>query len=53
MITSNEKQLTTTDVRVFEKYEYRLSQLQPASGQAVILPYVKRREIGLVQINIE
>ncbi|TDH25640.1 hypothetical protein EXU57_13135 [Segetibacter sp. 3557_3] len=43
--------LETTDVRVNDKYDYMLNQLQPLTEDAVIMPYLSKREAGLVKLT--
>jgi hypothetical protein len=45
-------QLTTSDLRVFDRYNYLLPQLQ-AVGNYFILPYTYKNDIGLVKIKME
>jgi len=51
--TDDQNQVVTSDVRVLDKNEYILSQLQPVSDRYVILPYKNGREAGLLKIEIE
>ncbi|MGB8190371.1 MAG: hypothetical protein WCF67_00570 [Chitinophagaceae bacterium] len=51
-ITDN-GEVTTQGIRVFEKYEYLLPQLQTVDNSYVIIPYTHRRQVGLVKITIE
>ena len=54
VITDNGKRkLLTTDIPVFDRYEYLLAQLQPVDNDYFILPYLYKREIGLVKIRLE
>ncbi len=43
--------LETADVRVNDRYDYMLTQLQPISEAAVIMPYIEKREAGLVKFT--
>lgn len=45
--------LTTTDLPVYSKYEYRLSALQTVAAEnAVVIPYKHKRRLGLVKISL-
>jgi hypothetical protein len=45
--------LTTSDIRVFDRYDYQLPQLQAVGNSYFIMPYTHRNEIGLVKIKME
>jgi hypothetical protein len=45
--------LTATDIRVYDRYEYSLQQLQAVDGRYILLPYKHKRELGLVKISFE
>lgn len=49
---SNENEIETTDIRVNDRYEFMLNQLQQVSDGAVIVPYVYRREAGLLKLSL-
>jgi hypothetical protein len=46
-------ELHTEDIRVFDKYQYLLSQSQAVGDSYFILPYTHKKEIGLVKITPE
>lgn len=51
MISAKEGRLVTTGIRVFDKYDYMLSQLQ-SEDNYVICPYTYKNEMGLIKITI-
>ena len=54
LLSSDENQhLQTTDIRVFDKYQYLLSLVRSVRDRYVILPYTYRNDIGLVKITVE
>jgi hypothetical protein len=46
-------ELATKEIRVYEKHEYLLQQLQVVNNKSVILPYTYKRELGLVRITLQ
>lgn len=45
--------LSTTDLPVYSKYEYRLSALQTVAAEnAFVIPYKHKRRLGLVKISL-
>lgn len=51
--TDDKGELMTKDIRVYEKHEYLLQQLQVVNNRSIILPYTYKRELGLVRITIQ
>lgn len=51
MVSANGDRLATTDIRVFDKYDYLLFQAQSEDND-VICPYVYKNEMGLIKIII-
>lgn len=50
----NEKgELQHQDIAVFGRYDFRLSQTRAVDGQSFILPYVNKKEFGLVKISYD
>ncbi len=52
MVSSDDKHLIFTDVRVNDRNDYLLSKAN-ITPQGIIVPYIHRREAGLVRITIE
>jgi hypothetical protein len=46
-------EFASTDINVYDKYEYLLEQLQAVSNNSVILPYTHKSEAGLVKISFD
>jgi hypothetical protein len=47
-----EGELTATDIRVYDKYEYLLPQMQAVNNKYVLVPYTYKKELGLVKITL-
>jgi hypothetical protein len=47
-----EGELTATDIRVYDKYEYLLPQMQAVNNKYVLVPYTNKKELGLVKITL-
>ena len=45
--------LVTTEISVYDKYEYLLDQLKAVNNNSVILPYLHKNEAGLVKISFD
>jgi hypothetical protein len=53
LITAENKKLAITDLIVYNRYNYLLSQLQQAGDGNCIVPYVKNREAGLMKLKLD
>lgn len=54
MLNDNDKdELSATDIRVYDKYKYVLSQMQVVDDKYALMPYTYKRELGLVKIAVE
>jgi hypothetical protein len=53
LITAENKELAITDLNVYNRYNYLLSQLQQAGDGNFILPYIKNKEAGLMKLKLE
>ncbi|WP_207494831.1 hypothetical protein [Aridibaculum aurantiacum] len=52
-VTNNEQnEFTTSDIRVFEKYNFLLQQVQAVDYEYILLPYTHKRMMGLVKITL-
>jgi hypothetical protein len=51
MISAKEGRLETSGIRVFDKYDYMLSQIH-VKDDYVICPYIYKNEMGLIKITI-
>ncbi|MGZ8537806.1 MAG: hypothetical protein ACXWV9_06045, partial [Flavisolibacter sp.] len=43
----------STDVRIINKYDCLLPQLQVVDDESVIFPYLHKNEIGLIKVTID
>lgn len=53
LITAENKKLAMTDLNVYNRYNYVLSQLQLAGDGNCILPYTKNKEAGLMKLKLD
>jgi hypothetical protein len=50
---NDNEELETSDIRVYDKFEYILSQLQNINREYCIIPFKRKSEIGLVKISMK
>ena len=50
--TDDNGQLESSEIRVHLRYEYLVSQLQAVGNEYFILPFINKKEIGLVKVNM-
>jgi hypothetical protein len=51
--TGNNQQLVYNYVKVYEKFNYLLSKARPIASEGIIVPYLHKREAGLLKISVE
>jgi hypothetical protein len=52
LITNNKNILEITDLPVYNRYRYLLSQLQQARDESVIIPYIDKDKVGLMRLKM-
>ncbi|HEX8459976.1 MAG TPA: hypothetical protein VF623_01045 [Segetibacter sp.] len=53
MYRSTNDVLSSTDIRVYDKYKYLVPQMQVVNDKYVLLPYTYKKELGLVKITLQ
>lgn len=53
MYGTGNNELAAKDIRVYDKYDYLIQQMQPLNSKEVLVPYTHKREIGLVKIGFD